>query len=226
MLIEKIKKRIKQVINNPDKFLKQCKGVIHVGANLGQERGVYKSFNLPVVWVEPIPDIFSQLQKNISNYPNQIAYNYLVADENNKDFTFKIASNRGASSSIFDFGEHKKLWPEVHYVNELHLKSITLPSLAEKEKIDVSKFDALIMDTQGSELLILKGSERLLSNFNFIKVEVPDFESYVGCVKFDDLTAWLKERGYEIFSKNNFKSKKGIGNYYDVVYKKSGVQTT
>ena len=43
-----------------------------------------------------------------------------------------------------------------------------------------SAWDALVMDTQEPELLILKGAEPMLSQFKYIKTEAADFESYVG----------------------------------------------
>ena len=39
-----------------------------------------------------------------------------------------------------------------------------------------------MLDTQGAELLVLKGAAGLLHRFQFIKVEAADFESYAnGC---------------------------------------------
>ena len=36
-------------------FLADARGVIHVGANVGQERDLYAAYRLPVVWIEPTP---------------------------------------------------------------------------------------------------------------------------------------------------------------------------
>ena len=38
-----------------DRFLKEVSGVVHVGANTGQERGIYDKLSLDVIWIEPIP---------------------------------------------------------------------------------------------------------------------------------------------------------------------------
>jgi hypothetical protein len=37
--------------------------------------------------------------------------------------------------------------------------------------------DAIILDTQGSELLILKGAQATLRQASYVKVEAADFES-------------------------------------------------
>ena len=42
---------------NPNFYLKNISGIIHIGANEGQEREKYKKYSLSVIWVEPIPQI-------------------------------------------------------------------------------------------------------------------------------------------------------------------------
>src|SRR5205085_4005421 len=74
-------------------YLKQITGVIHVGANLGQERELYAKYKLKVLWIEPLPDIFERLCENISPFPDQTAVNHLVTDKDNAEYLFHIASN-------------------------------------------------------------------------------------------------------------------------------------
>jgi putative component of toxin-antitoxin plasmid stabilization module len=81
-------------------FLKHITGVIHVGANIGQECQTYAQNNLDVLWIEPIPDIFERLTKNIACYPKQKAVNALVTDKDGEEYAFNISSNYGNSSSI------------------------------------------------------------------------------------------------------------------------------
>jgi len=76
------------------------------------------------------------------------------------------------------------------------------------------------MDTQGSELLILRGGERSLKNIKYIKLEVSDFESYEGCCQLDDIEKFMLEHGYVEFSRNRFAVREAGGNYFNIVYKK------
>lgn len=65
-----------------DSFLKEVNGVIHIGANEGQEREHYNKYGLQkVLWIEADPEAFKKLKKNISQYKNQTALNYLVLDK-------------------------------------------------------------------------------------------------------------------------------------------------
>lgn len=206
---------------DPDQFLKQVTGVIHVGANYGQERDIYKQYGLHVIWIEPIPEVYKQLTSNINAYSNQVAFQYLVTDKEQAEYEFHISNNNGASSSILDLKLHKDIWPDVGYDRTITLRSTTLTSLVKKEQINIGKYDALIMDTQGVELSILKGALPILSAFKFIKAEVPDFESYEGCCQLKDIDIFLKEHGFMEFSRHKFVESSKVGSYYDVVYKRN-----
>lgn len=205
---------------DPDCFLRQISGVIHVGANVGQERDRYRHHGLYVVWIEPIPEVFEMLQANIQGYPNQTAFQCLVTDQDDTEYTFHVSNNEGASSSIFELKLHKDIWPEVDYDKTITLRSTTLPCLLKRERINASKYDALIMDTQGSESLILKGAVPILGQFRFIKTEVPDFESYAGCCQLDDINVFLKQQGFQEISRHKFAERAGGGSYYDVVFER------
>ena len=137
------------------------------------------------------------------------------------DVVFKIANNKGASSSIFDFGLHSKIWPNVNYTKTIELKSSKLTTMINDENIDIKKFQALLIDTQGSELLVLKGASEILKNFDYIITEAADFESYVGGCKIEDLSIFLKTFGFNPILKTKFAKHSGAGNYYDIIYKKS-----
>ena len=174
-----------------------------------------------MLWIEPIPEVFNQLKKNIKGYPKQKALKYLLLDEDNKKIPFKIANNKGASSSIFDFGLHSKIWPNVNYTKTIKLKSSKLTTIINDENIDIKKFQALLIDTQGSELIVLKGASEILKNFDYIITEAADFESYIGGCKIEDLSIFLKTFGFNPILKTKFAKHSGAGNYYDIIYKKS-----
>ena len=228
--MKKIKKIIKHILNqvlyflllkkNPNFFFKKISGVIHIGANTGQERKEYEKYSLAVIWVEPIPEVFEELKKNIISYPNQKAFKYLLTDVDDQEIELKIANNNGLSSSIFNFGLHTHIWPNINYVKSIQLKSSTLTSLVKSEKIDLQKYQALVIDTQGSELLILKGASEILKKFNYIVAEAADFESYVGCCLLKDLSNFLNGFGFKEVVRTKFAHNSKAGNYYDVVYEK------
>lgn len=203
-----------------DGFLNEIAGVVHVGANIGDERKLYRAHGLSVVWIEPVPEVFAHLNARIQGYKNQKAFQALVTDVDDKEYELHIANNYGASSSIFKFKHHKDIWPDVEYTATALLKSVTLATLFEREQLDASQYQALIVDAQGSELLVLRGSIPILSNFKFIKTEVPDFESYEGCCQLSDINDFMIEHGYKESFREKQASRAEGGSYYDIVYKK------
>jgi FkbM family methyltransferase len=205
---------------NPEKLFKRIKGVIHVGANTGQEINLYAKYGLAVVWIEPIPDIFEKLQSNLIGIPRQIALKGLVTDLEKIEYQFHLANNNGASSSILELNLHQDIWPDVAFEKTIKLQSTTLASLLDVNKIDLSMYDMLIIDTQGSELLVLKGALPILHHFNYIQTEVPDFEAYKGCCQLKDLQFFLGSRGYKEVSRRKFATHPHGGSYYDIIYKK------
>ena len=52
--------------------------------------------------------------------------------------------------------EHRDVWPKVDFTKTITLRSSTLATLLARERIDPQRYDALVMDTQGSELLVLQ----------------------------------------------------------------------
>ena len=214
----RMKKRLRK---DPNRFLRGASGVIHVGANVGQERHLYEGYGLSVIWIEPMHDVFETLSANLEGFHRQRALESLVTDQDEGEYPFHITNNSG-SSSILDLEGHKDIWPGVEITRTITLRSLTLTSLLKNHGIDPAGYDALIMDTQGSELLVLKGAEPILHHFKYIKTEVADFEAYVGCCQVKDIDAFLKPRGYVEISRNQFASRPGVGHYYDIVYERQG----
>ena len=190
----RLKKYINRIfIRNPDSFFKKIEGIIHIGANVGQERLYYEKCGLSVIWVEPIPRIFEQLAKNISTLQGQLAYRYLLSDSDGKSYDFKVIGEGGESSSIFDLAEHANVWPEIAHIESIKMVSAKLTTMIHNENIEIKKYQGLVLDTQGSELLILKGAEKILRSFSYIKVEAADFNAYEGCCQIDELIEYLQK---------------------------------
>ena len=222
MLAKRVIRKIRRTVFPVDAFLRNVSGVIHVGANTGQERANYARFHLDVVWIEPIPAVFGQLRFNLAGFPKQRAYQYLLTDEDEREYVLHVASNQGASSSILPFAKHREMWPEIFYANDITLKSATLSSFVTKEGLDLAGFQALVLDTQGSELMILKGATTVLPRFRFVKVEVPDFESYAGCCLSSELGEFMSAHGFRERRRDGFMSIPEVGTYFDVLYERVG----
>lgn len=201
-------------------FLAAAKGVIHVGAGHADERDDYAAHDLPVIWIEAFPDNFAKAQQNLATYPKQVCYQHLVLDRDGTPVTFHISSNEGRSSSVFDFDQHGDIWPDVVFDRDITLRSATLPAIFREHDINSARYDTLVLDTQGSELLILSGAASLLPGFRTIKVEVADFPSYAGGALLPDMNSFMKKHGFRPWSQVRFAERAQGGTYFDIIYKR------
>src|SRR5687767_9672604 len=102
------------------------KGILHVGANIGEEMDAYYQNGVKkVIWIEANPKLFPILKNNIRPYRSKGVYTkafpFCVGDEE-KDVVFHISNNAGQSSSYLELGTHKIAHPEVNYIEEITMK--------------------------------------------------------------------------------------------------------
>lgn len=205
-------------LNHIDDFLRTIYGVIHVGGSVGQEHHLYDKHGLSVIWIEALDSAFQELTDVIQELPNQVAFRRLITDRDSTNYPFYVSNNQGISSSIFKPTGHKEIWPQVTFDETIELESSTLSTLFKEEKIDVSLYQALVLDTQGSELLVLKGLGDLITTFKYIKTEATDFEAYEGCCLMEELDSYLTKFGFKKIITEDMTDRAEGGNFYDILY--------
>jgi FkbM family methyltransferase len=164
-------------------------GVLHVGAHEGEENDAYLAESVPqgnIYWVEAIPELAAALSARLPN-----VYNEAVSDRV-EDVEFKITNNN-ASSSILELKDHLFEHPDIDVVRRINVATTTLDSIVNKHKIQAN---FLSMDIQGAELKCLQGFEENLKMIDTIYTEVNTRELYAGCVRLEELDAWLGARGF------------------------------
>ena len=177
----------------------QCAGVIHVGANLGQESDSYRRAGVKhTLYIEPIPEIFEHLKKRVEIVPGHRAIMALCSDREDEEYMFNVASNTGQSSSIFEFGTHRVEHPDVSFLSKIPIRSKTLDRiLFDSPEIEPKHYDCLVMDVQGAELKVIRGAHRTLSLIRFVFAEVSeDGLLYAGGASFDEIIAALRPYGF------------------------------
>ncbi len=218
-----IRKLVKFIIEGSfDSFLKKIPGggIIHIGANSAQERDHYKKLGIKnVIWIEADPKLYRIGKKNISNkkYVGQKIFNYLVTDKNNILYSFNIASNNGASSSIFKVKKLEKLYSGLKYVKKIKIRSKTLTEIFKIKKINIKKYQALHIDTEGSEFLILKGAKKLLPQFKYLKIEIADAGIYHKNVGPEVIGKYLSNFGYTEIKRTEIYNN-SLGKVFDILY--------
>jgi FkbM family methyltransferase len=180
-----------------------ARGILHMGAHLGQERNHYEQIGKPVVWVEALPYIHARLVQNLSTHSEQMALCALLGERNGLQMCFHISNNHeGVSSSIYPFGPFgsgdKSIWPslKLEMVDNITLPSIRLDTLLKANNIPIINYDYWVIDLQGAELLALKGAGELIEQCSALYVEVSTVEVYQNGVLWPELNDWISKKGF------------------------------
>ena len=172
-------------------------GVLHLGANEGQEAPAYAAAGIErVVWVEALPQVFDVLKQKIAPIRGSVALLACLSDVDNQQVDFHVASNDGQSSSFFELGTHAQAHPTVRYVKTIRMATIRVDTLLRQNKLEVGPGWLLNIDLQGAELLALKGMGDLFWEFDSAYIEVNVKELYIGCPLLKDIDAFFWEKGF------------------------------
>ncbi len=172
------------------------KGVLHLGASYGQERNEYENYcKGNVLWVEAIPSVYAKLLENIALFKNQMAFNACLSNVNGQEIVFNVSNNESQSSSMLELGTHLVIHPEVHYIDQITMKTIRADKLLEGH--DFTNINFLNVDLQGAEHLAIEGMGDLIKNIDYALLEVNQKETYKGCMLIDDLDYFMMQRGFE-----------------------------
>jgi FkbM family methyltransferase len=174
------------------KYGLRFKGVLHIGANLGEEAPVYDELGIHrQIWIEANPEIFPQLCQHLAKYnPEEVvALNYCIGDEN-KDTILHVSNNASLSSSVLDLGTHKDAHPDVHYIKDIPMKMHRVDSIDGIQYL-ILGCEFLNIDLQGFELNALRGMGDLLQQFKAAYLEVNLMELYKGCALIDSIDLFM-----------------------------------
>jgi FkbM family methyltransferase len=174
-------------------LIKASTGVIHIGAHHGQEAVLYNELNKKVIWVEALPMVYEKLLLNIVGFKNQKAFCALLGDREESNVRMHLSNNDYSASSIYSLHPNSG-FKSVVMIDETSLSMTTLDLLLLQERTEL--YNHWILDVQGAELLVLKGSTEALKYCNSIVVEVSSRPTYFGGVQYEELKSFLLSRGF------------------------------
>jgi FkbM family methyltransferase len=136
-----------------------------------------------------------------------------VLDETPGSVEFLITNNNGQSSSILELNTVLDVHPEIRVIQKLILNTDTLENFVRKHTLPDGCLEFIVMDIQGAELRVLRGSPNTLKHCKMLLTEISSEELYKGLGLFKDLNLFLEEQGF-ICVKHYFNDK----NYGDALY--------
>jgi FkbM family methyltransferase len=149
------------------------------------------------------------LLKTVGFEPDEREFAALRSDERTVFHPCALSSEAGRSLELHvarEPGKTSLFVPNMELVRRFPkperfetVRSITLPAERVKTLDEmVPAADFIKLDTQGSELSILRGGEKLLKGVSGLKVEVEFLELYRGQPLFAEVDAFLRGRGFEL----------------------------
>jgi len=178
------------------------KSCIHIGiadwCEIATEHG--KKYN-KCIGIEAIPSSYRNACDRAKNWNEKYntdfkVFNYLVTNQDNKEYQFNISNNGGHSSSIYPMKLHKEIWKEVKEIRTEKMLSTRMTTIVENNNINLLDYQILIIDTQGSELEVLKSFDGKIKHFEMIEVEISLIELYDGQVLFEELNQYLESMDF------------------------------
>lgn len=174
------------------------RGIVHVGAHDGEERHEYASY--PVIWFEAHPEYARRLQGHLREFPRQVGYEALLSDVDGETVTFWVTDNEVASSQFEPYLE-LAVNTHVHVAEQVQLTTVRFDTFLVSHGLNIfdnamDPYNYLVLDTQGSELLVLKGMGEYVQSFDAIQTEYSIEERYKGGAQLSDLDDFLTPLGY------------------------------
>ena len=177
-----------------DCIIKPGDVVVDIGANVG----IFTSLALDmgasrVIGYEPHKGNFELAKKN---NPNAKIYNLAVSDKKDEELELFITVGVGGHSTIKDFCEKDSN----HYKSENYfIKTTTINDIIEENFLN--KIDFLKIDTEGAELLILKGlSDENLNKISNISLEYHHMVFNYDDSVYDNLQQRFIKKGFIVFT--------------------------
>ena len=141
---------------------------------------------------EPQPDPLVSLRRLAARDSRIKVFPVAVSDTDGVA-AFNVASNDGESSSLLQLGTHSHLFPEVTMQSAIEVPTRRLDSVLAEYGLEVP--DAMIIDVQGAEYLVLKSLQpSLLDRVRLIYTEVSTEAVYASSGLLADVEALLSAR--------------------------------
>ena len=169
-------------------------GIIQVGAHKGQELESFIQHGIKhVVLIEPVPTYAKILEEKFGDNEDIKVLKVALGAEKGSA-KLNIASNDGQSSSILTSSFNFKIGaPEVKIIQTIDVVVERMDDVID----DFSKFNTLLIDVEGYELEVLKGSLETLKHIEMIFIEVNKIWVRKGNPSIHKIDKFLSDAGFQ-----------------------------
>jgi FkbM family methyltransferase len=180
-------------------FKRDDASVIDVGAADGEFAATVLKIvpRAEVLCVEPIPRNLSVLTGRFRGFNVEVVQ--AAAGALDGEVTFHETAHPDCSSILTPAARCNVEFPKV--TNEAAVYKVPmkrLDTIVSGRAIGGEKIDLLKVDTQGSELLVLKGAEQTLPKCKHVLLEISFLPLYEGQASFEEVMMFLFSRGFRL----------------------------
>jgi len=174
------------------------RGVLHVGAHMGEEVPAYRDHRYGPIWlVEANPEVIPKLAAKFEGANDvRVIDGAIGAHEGSVEFIVHRTKKGGVESSgVLPLARLGEIVPVFDSEVRYDVAMTTIDTLVARESIE-SAFDLLVLDIQGAEKQALDGASRTLAGVRFVICEVNLIANYRACALEHDIDAVFTAHGF------------------------------
>ena len=176
-----------------EKYKIKLNGVCHVGTHWAEEHETYLECGIKeFLYIEPVREAFHILLDRFKDDKSVRLEQVAIGSKKKVGVMYVDTTNQGQSNSLLEPLVHLEQHREVIFDGEPEVvEVVTLDSLNISPTLNL-----FMVDTQGYELEVLKGSTKELPQFDLLFLEVNRQETYKYCPMVEDLDSFLTPFGF------------------------------
>ncbi len=174
----------------------------HIGLTVLKYRQMYPSAT--IYSFEPFKGSFNVLEKRCSTLNNCEPFNLAFSESKGRS-DFFVPHEGGGTNSMFqpeDMEKRSDHDNDVYYggTEKTSVDTDTIDSFCREKNIN--KIDILKMDTQGGELLVLRGAEKMLTEqkISLVFLEISFIYIYKKQALFHEIESFMVSHGYTLYN--------------------------
>jgi FkbM family methyltransferase len=175
--------------------------VLDVGANAGfyAEEILEAGFTGRVLSFEPLTEAHRRLEIRASSVAGWSVAQRMALGRAGCMAEINISANSTSSSILPMLGSHVRASPHSHYVGR---ESVEVCRLDEVQHPVIEQACSLFVkiDTQGYEMAVLEGAERIMGRVSGLQLEMSLVPLYGGQQLFMDVYDWAIGRGFDLYA--------------------------